>query len=688
MYPYGSHQPNVPPVYSAPLPPPAPYPDTYLTKLEDIARNSREVWHALGSVKDLPGSARVFATIHHLVKRYRARFYETPPLAMFIDGLSNNKDMRPVRNVNGLVCKTCHLGLGNAASVEQDRKNFSLPQLANHFQSKHVEPMQRMNPQLDWIVDMVLLPDPAIISSILPSAGESQRAILNDAFPEALLSQPGVTDQPPYERQYGHAGAYPAHSGVTHPTFYGHQPPTGAGHTYNQPDESGYHAHANRQPMEGYGPGDYLAPAQVSKPEGRPVEHHATGSGYLEGGAPAKLEIDRPAHTTGGRLSPPGPQQSRHENGAQTHKKKGGKNKRGKASNRNENSHRLPEEDVKGDENDARREEEEIRAMWAADRAGAARAYTSAKLPVDEQEAKDTPRAPQTVAAQHPRTHTPRGVQLPQQTVAQSVAARPENGASNIMAALESHLDQGYSSGTPNHQPAPSDGVYLDGRSSGVLADSRSASRTYGRHSDEGNRSRSPASYGSRYHQPALAPLMRERSPPARQLEPQHEPAYYSRPMPPAGRNEASYDRYRARSEHPEQRPRHPDDGRYDVAPRRPDAYGHAQTLRPEYPRYPEDEPAAPSRGPVELYEIVHVIDEHGEYYIRRPVRREAEPPRYIYEDGRRAYRDADPYAGYEPVRAPAPAPAPRPSRLDSQRADTRADPAYQEEYDPRFPGV
>lgn len=686
MYPYGSHQANVPLVYSVPVPPAAPFPETYQTKLEDIARNSREIWHALGNVKDLPGSARVFATIHHLVKRYRARFYETPPLAMFIDGLSNNKDMRPVRNVNGLVCKTCHLGLGNAASVEQDRKSFSLPQLANHFQSKHVEPMQRMNPQLDWIVDMVLLPDPAIMSEILLSAGESQRAMLNDAFPEGLLSRPAVTGQPPYEGQYGHAGAYPTHSGATHPAFYGHQPPTEIGH--NQPNENGYHV--NRHPMEGYGPDDYFAPAQVSTPNGPPVEYHATGSGYLEDRLPAKQAIDPSAHNTGGHRSPQEPQQSRHENGAQAHKKKGGKNKRGKPPNRNENNHRPLEDDVKRHENEARREEEEIRAMWAADRADAARAYTSTtKLPMDEQEANDKTRAPQTAAVQQPRTEAPQNVQLPQQTMAQPVAvsARPEKekAVSNIMAALESHLGQGHSSGTPNRHPGPSDGMFLDGRSSGVAADSRSASRTYGRVKDGGNRSRSPASYGSRYHPPALVPLMRERSPPAPQLEPQHEPPYYSRPIAPAERNEASYDRYRARPEYPEQHPRHPDDRRYDVAPRRPDEYGHEQTARPEYPRYPEDGPV-PSRGPVELYEIVHVIDEHGEYYIRRPVRREAEPPRYIYEEGRRAYREADPYAGYEPVRAPGP--ASRPSRLESQRAEIRTDPTYREEYDPRFPGV
>ncbi len=38
-----------------------------------------------------------------------------------------------VRNVNGLPCKACHLGLGVTATVEQDKKTFSLPQLATHL---------------------------------------------------------------------------------------------------------------------------------------------------------------------------------------------------------------------------------------------------------------------------------------------------------------------------------------------------------------------------------------------------------------------------------------------------------------------------------------------------------------------------------------------------------------------------
>jgi hypothetical protein len=98
------------------------------------------------------------------------------------------------------------------------------------------------------------------------------------------------------------------------------------------------------------------------------------------------------------------------------------------------------------------------------------------------------------------------------------------------------------------------------------------------------------------------------------------------------------------------------------------------------------------SRRPVEAYEIVHVIDESGEYYIRRPVRHEPDP-RYMYED-RSARHDAGPNPALEPVYARVPRPGlvregVKASKVPEVRpADRRANPAYYEEYDPRFPAA
>ncbi|KAK3330256.1 hypothetical protein B0H66DRAFT_611626 [Apodospora peruviana] len=678
LYTYGSHQANGPAPYPVPAPPA--YPDTYLTKLEDIARNSREIWNTLGSVKDLPGSARVFATIHHLVKRYRARFYETPCLAMFIDGLSNNKDMRPVRNINGLVCKLCHFGLGNAASVHEERKSFSLPQLANHFQSKHVEPMQRTNSPADWILDMVLLPDVNVLSSVCASAGETQRSLIADALPESFRPQPIAVNQPPYDRQLNHTEPHPSHSVDPQHRPYEAVPRTDI-HMNGEGDSNAYHV--NRPPVAEYGPSNYSGSGQVNKPLGarndvqgltsQTVNSYLTDRAPLTAAEGVYTDHDRVTHSSGNRRSPQSSRPNRHQNGTQNNGKKAGKNKRGKGQDNNKGNRRLLEEEVKKDEKEARREEEKIRAMWAADRADTARAYSSSTRP-DHGEATGQPsasQAPQELITRMPQNH--------QKPPSQKAAAPPvpEKEELNLLAALEMHLDQGRSPASVSNQHSPSDVVYLDGRCSALPVEPTSVSRTYARYSDDVNRPGSAAPYGGRYYH-ADVPA-RERSPQMRRLE----SGYYSRPAP-AERQEAGYNRYRLRSEYSEQLPRYADSTRYDLPPPRPDDRGHEPAPRPDYTRYPE-EGHAPSRQPVELFEIVHVTDATGEYYIKRPLRREPEPPRYAYEEDRRLYRDTDPYAAYEPVRMPS-AMDSRPS--ESRRRDVRVDPAYQEEYDPRFPAV
>lgn len=137
-----------------------PFPSFYYAQMETVARSARDTWNALSSVRDLPGPLRVYVVIYHVVKRFRLRFSEAPSLRIFNDGLSNNKEMRPVRNVNGLMCKSCTLGLG--PSVNSDRKTFSLPQLVKHFENCHLEFPKVSGwgqPSLDWTQDMVLLPE-------------------------------------------------------------------------------------------------------------------------------------------------------------------------------------------------------------------------------------------------------------------------------------------------------------------------------------------------------------------------------------------------------------------------------------------------------------------------------------------------------------------------------------------------
>ncbi|KAK0618603.1 hypothetical protein B0T17DRAFT_345570 [Bombardia bombarda] len=699
-YNYGPCPANTQAHYTAP--PPLTYPDTYQTKLEDVAHHSREVWHSLSNVKDLPGSMRVFVTIHHLVKRYRFRFGETPPLSIFIDGLSNNKDMRPVRNVNGLVCKTCHYGLGNAASVEQERKSFSLPQLANHFQSKHVEPMQNSHSPPDWAVDMVLLPDLSLVAGLGSTLNDNQRSLIVDAIPDAFQLQTTAPAESPYQDQQDHSRAYPAVMGDNHNGFYGAPllPQTNTRNSSAKEDGSSHDYRSSRQPAGAYGSRGYPDLSQSQRPSlpadasqdhaSFPATAVAHDRAMVSAISVTNSEHDRVMNSEGGRHSSQSSRPVREQTTSQTHRKRGVKHKRGKLQSGGENGRRASKEESMEDEKEVRREEDDIRAVWAAERAEAARLYSLSKA--EQKEKTDRAHIPE---AQQPSIIT---TQHPQRPLRHKAIAQPAplKEEPNLMAALEMHLDQGRPPANLKQQQMLSNIIVADDSSSVLPANARYAARSYARHSDGGDRSRSPT-YGARYYQPELPP--RDGSPAARQLE----PVYYSRPVP-VERHETGYDRYGVRAEVPEQMPRRVDDKRYDWPLPRLEDHGHGHdgalaALRPEYYQYAE-EARRPPRPPVEaLYEIVHVIDESGEYYIQRPVRRGPPQSRYVYGVDRTTHGDMDHYgageSAYIPVSRAGPGPGPPPhgpvefgAAVEHRRTSHRNEAVHQEEYDPRFPGV
>ncbi|KAJ3572773.1 hypothetical protein NPX13_g4932 [Xylaria arbuscula] len=169
--------------------------NAYYVKLGDIALNSRELWFAFAPFKDIPGSVKIFVVIHHVSTRFRTRFSEEPCLSMFMDGLSHNKDMRPVRNINGLQCKACCLKLGNTSNADMDKESYSLPQLVRHFHQRHVEqPLAVGAPVLNWCTDMIYLPW-ASLSKVgsLMNLDDTKLGLVLSALPEITWSssQPG-----------------------------------------------------------------------------------------------------------------------------------------------------------------------------------------------------------------------------------------------------------------------------------------------------------------------------------------------------------------------------------------------------------------------------------------------------------------------------------------------------------------
>lgn len=700
---YQQAMPAVPPQsvavapYSYPSGGYAPVPN-YKFQLDSIVQDSREVWNATNNIKDLPGSVRVQTTIFHVVKRFRSKFSETPSLAMFQDGLSNNKDMRSLRHINALVCKACLLSLGNAPSIEKERDSYSLPQLVNHFQAKHVELMVQMapnSPPLDWTTDMVSLPGHHVMAKLPSVVGSDvqKRKLFSDAFPEffeppapILLAVPppygnGTQQGPVYQPQPSHNpdAHRPSSFDHHHGDFYGANlnpnlnPAVQAPVAYPQEEEQ----------RHGYSTQDYVqAPAHS--------EHAAPNAAVS-----VAVAQDMPSHAENGRWSSQNARALKDVNGQQGNKPgksrdgrtKGNNNgdasrEQAKAAARNDRCHRCskrghyardcPDNNAQKDikvqvEVEEQRREEEIRAIWAADRANVARSET-----VKQQEA-----APKSRAQSPPSGNKRSGnIRAAQQTDAMpSVRTRPTylgtthppREESSLLDVLDMHLDQAERE-RPLNQGKPSN--------ASRLSEVRRAPEAH------------QPTEKIQYEQSPRPEYQRSRSP---GYQGRPEPAY--RELPPAGnRRLIPADEYGYR---------HPDISRPE-----PESYDRRyreegvvyDTVSPhDYRPFPRALPPT-SRPTGQLYEIVEVEDEQGRYHIRRPIGFAPPPPRYDYEYeqeqpryreapvryvGRPLHPEAEPYIsrgppdGYEPAytRGPTHAPA---SELTYGRGRTPApEPAY-----------
>ncbi|KAI1304739.1 hypothetical protein F5Y03DRAFT_166669 [Xylaria venustula] len=166
-------------------------PNEHDVKLENIARNSRDLWFSLSPLKGLPGYIRIFVVIHHVCIRFREHFSEEPSVSLFMDGLSNDKEMRPIRSINGLQCKACCLGLGIRTTSTADKESYSLPQLVRHFYERHVEQQHALGASaLDWPTNMIHLPDLRILSNLgsLTNMDDWKLSLIRTALPVATLS--------------------------------------------------------------------------------------------------------------------------------------------------------------------------------------------------------------------------------------------------------------------------------------------------------------------------------------------------------------------------------------------------------------------------------------------------------------------------------------------------------------------
>ncbi|KAK8095413.1 hypothetical protein PG999_013435 [Apiospora kogelbergensis] len=414
--------------------------DKIHAQLDDLAFNSRDVWMALASMKDLPGNVRVAIIIFHLTKRYRQRFSESPPLAMFIDGLSNKKGMRPVRNVNGLSCKACHLRLGDATEIEM--RTFSLPQLANHFQQSHIGPFQSAGaPFLDWTIDMIYVPNLSNLQAI-PGMDSQKWALATEAFAGIGASASCRQAQDVRETGsdwIGNRGYSPTLTGIHH---------EGYGNAATAPSatvDTGY-PNISSQYETGLCPEHRYIPMQAGQSqEQQPVVSHPPQSGSPPNQLPDYGA--RPSVT---------PNEELHERGRD--RKSSSKEKR-KGFNHHDfkrtgnvkfkevtikvasSSHDERDGEAEAEES---RQEEAIRAMWAAERRETARLASTSEPHKEKKRNRSKSRGESPVTKRAPKMPSP---PLPIQTKAHgrslptSRPVKTEPG-DDLFAGLESHLDQ------------------------------------------------------------------------------------------------------------------------------------------------------------------------------------------------------------------------------------------------------
>lgn len=625
----------------------APYP----VQLEDIVRNSREIWNATANIRDLPGSVRIFVTIYHVVKRFRARFSETPTLAIFQDGLSNHKDMRPVRNINALTCKACQRGLGNAPYIQEERKSFSLPQLVNHFQSKHVEAMKREapnSPPLDWTTDMILLPDRQGLDSLRSAVGSDgfKYRLFSEAFPD-VFGQPAAAGAVPFYGQ--HAQQHPTYATGSqylpaalppaldnHERFYGQQQGP-----HQTQDKQAPEVQDPYQPQHGYAQGPVANPFApqtsqdpVYQPE--PAPPNPVVASVADYDAPGREENS----SRSSQGSRPRPQQNakwlRKERKKQGQNGYSGQKKpSGACSNIRDEEPRLPEEE--------KDREEELRAMWANDRAMLRDSVKPGTEQPSQVASKLNQDHPQVAVRenmggfeQEPRGQAPRRHN------------RPPNEDLSLLDALEMHLDQdrepaggsyprsrnqaGAAHGSPSHSqaaPAPdATGRHPEQHPGPATSRGRPFSpgapyyhRAREEHPGHQRRSPEPIQYGDHYtEEPGPSRAGREES----RYDPQDQaPAHIQHHDAPHFHRPDVHDPY-DRGYRPQEQ---------IIYKRPPPQERLSQEYHPR-PSYHEDLVPPPPRGPPtgQLYEIVEVIDSQGSYFIRRPIGR-APPPEPAYYD-------------------------------------------------------
>jgi hypothetical protein len=178
--------------------------ENYQYQLDNLARVAREVWNATSGIKDLPNSIRAHVLIYHVAATMQLLFHFDASIALFLDGLNNRAQMKPLRGLNGLTCKFCiDGGSREPGSHLRNSNSYGFPALLTHFQSMHLQHdkhgdamnLQEEKPVPNWKIDMVALPDLSTLKLLPHNLGmdDLKLRIIAQALPGVFHSSlPGL----------------------------------------------------------------------------------------------------------------------------------------------------------------------------------------------------------------------------------------------------------------------------------------------------------------------------------------------------------------------------------------------------------------------------------------------------------------------------------------------------------------
>lgn len=142
-------------------------------------------WTLVTSVPRMPLSLQLRMTLDFAATNFSKKYKNEPPLDLLDDSISMRSEFREPKDFEVLRCAECVIYGQEGAQME-----WSLQDLVAHFRKMHIE-NNRAGTKLDWKTNMISLPEPAFIRSLLSNDNVPTvlRDLLKDAETQAVIEK-------------------------------------------------------------------------------------------------------------------------------------------------------------------------------------------------------------------------------------------------------------------------------------------------------------------------------------------------------------------------------------------------------------------------------------------------------------------------------------------------------------------